>query len=84
MSEHHRPGYYEDEHGNWLKDRRKSDERRLPRSGDGAWPHHDRRLVLRRKSDFEFLERDAREQIEDALNEFASHHDSQGHPIQEK
>ncbi len=82
MSEQ-RPGYYQDEYGNWLKDRRRSAERRLERADDGAWPNHDRRLILRRKTDFEFLEQDAKEQIQDALDEFASHHDPKGHPIDE-
>ena len=79
MSE--RPGYYQDEFGNWLKDRRQTDRRLLRGSSDGAWPHHDRRLERRRKTDLEFIERDAEEQIKDALDEFASHHDEHGHPI---
>lgn len=81
MSEE-RPGYYRDVNGEWHKDRRKTD-RRLPRVGDGNWPHHDRRLQLRRKTDTEFVERDAKEQILDALDDFAAHHDSHGHPIEE-
>lgn len=80
MSEH-RPGHYQDANGTWLKDRRRSSERRIAASGDGAWPHHDRRLQLRRKTDKEFADRDAREQIQDALDDFAAHHDAQGHPI---
>ena len=76
----HRPGYYQDANGEWHKDRRQSNERRLPR-GDANWPHHDRRLQLRRKTDLEFVERDAREQIQDALDDFASHHDPHGHLI---
>ena len=79
-----RPGYYQDANGEWHKDRRKSMERRLPRGGgEGHWPHHDRRLQLRRKTDLEFVERDAREQILDALDDFAAHHDTQGHPLED-
>ena len=78
-----RPGYYRDVNGEWHKDRRKTNERRLPRVGDGNWPHHDRRLQLRRKTDSEFVERDAQEQILDALDEFAAKHDAHGHPIEE-
>ena len=80
MSEE-RPGYYQDEFGNWLKDRRKSPDRRG--GPEGGWPHHDRRLQMRRKTDLEFLERDAQEQIADALQDFASHHDDHGHPIKD-
>lgn len=77
-----RPGYYQDEAGNWLKDRRNPVDRRLTHR-DGSWPHHDRRLLLRRKTDREFEERDAQEQIRDALDEFAAHHDPHGHPLPE-
>lgn len=82
MSEH-RPGYYQDANGDWHRDRRKRGERRTPRSEDGHWPHHDRRLQLRRKTDLIISDRDAREQILDALDDFAAHHDAQGHPIEE-
>jgi hypothetical protein len=79
----HRPGFYQDANGEWHRDRRESQERRLPRVGEGNWPHHDRRLELRRKTDTEFVERDAREQIRDALDDFAAHHDAHGHRINE-
>jgi len=78
-----RAGYFQDEYGNWLKDRRKSMDRRLERRADAGWPHQDRRLLMRRKTDLEFLSRDAKEQVRDALSEFAAHHDPQGHPIDE-
>ena len=77
----HRPGFYQDANGTWLRDRRKGDSRRVVGSGDGVWPHHDRRLHLRRKTDLEFVEQDAKEQIQDALDDFATHHDSHGHRI---
>jgi len=79
----HRPGFYQDANGEWHKDRRANDERRLPRAAEGHWPHHDRRLQLRRKTDLEFIERDAREQIRDALDDFAAHHDTHGHPLED-
>jgi len=55
----------------------------LERRADAGWPHQDRRLLMRRKTDLEFLSRDAKEQVRDALSEFAAHHDPQGHPIDE-
>lgn len=66
-----RPGYYMDANGEWQKDRRVTpDRRRLFQ----VFPHHDRRLLGRRKADHEFIERDHREMIVDALEEFAAEH----------
>ncbi|GMU94290.1 MAG: hypothetical protein AMXMBFR4_33480 [Candidatus Hydrogenedentota bacterium] len=77
MSEQ-RPGFYQDEFGNWLKDRRRNVDRR---GGSQIFPHHDRRLQKRRKTDRDIIERDAKLQIEEALEEFAAHHDEHGHRI---
>lgn len=73
-SEQERPGYYRDANGVWQKDRRVTPDRRRLHH---AFPHHDRRLMGRRKADLEFVERDHREMIEDALEQFAAEHDHQ-------
>jgi hypothetical protein len=66
VSQDSRPGYYQDEFGNWLKDRRQHGDRR---GTQNTFPHHDRRLMRRRKTDHEILERETRLQIEEALEE---------------
>ena len=73
VAEEKRPGYYKDEHGNWQKDRRKTPDRR--RAPNHDFPHHDRRTHLRRKADREALERDHKEMIEDALEDFIEQHE---------
>jgi hypothetical protein len=75
VSDEHRPGYYKDRDGNWQRDRRKTTERRA--GGGSAFTHHDRRTLKRRKADLEFLERETKMQIEDALEEFVTDRDSQ-------
>ena len=67
-----RPGYYQDQNGVWQVDRRKTGDRRGLRK---ELHHRDRRQMSRRKADQEFLERDQREMIEDALNDFAAEHE---------
>ena len=76
VSDEHRPGYYKDREGNWQRDRRKSPERRA--GGGSAFTHHDRRTLKRRKADLEFLERETKMQIEDALEDFAAEHEAEG------
>ncbi len=76
MTEETRPGYYKDQNGVWQKERRKTPDRRKS-ANHGEFPHHDRRTHLRRKADREALERDHREMIEDALEEFAAEHGEQ-------
>ena len=70
-----REGYWQDKHGNWHKERRKSVDRR-----DAGPKHHghDRRLQYRRRTDHNIQEDDQRHQIADALEEFAEDHDSHG------
>ena len=72
MQEETRPGYYRDESGNWLKDRREAPDRRTYST---KFKHHDRRLAGRRKADHEYQEKDARMQIDEALEDFAAEHD---------
>lgn len=72
VSDEHRPGYYLDANGEWQRDRRVAPDRRKAHL---AFPHHDRRLAGRRKADHEFVERDHREMIEDALADFAADHE---------
>lgn len=69
MTDENRPGYYRDAEGQWQGDRRKSDRRK-----NVVMHHQDRRMGGRRKSDMEFQERDAKEQIADALSEFSDPH----------
>ena len=75
VSDEHRPGYYKDRDGNWQRDRRKTTERRL--GGGSAFTHHDRRTLKRRKADLEFLERETKMQIEDALEDFVTDRNTQ-------
>jgi hypothetical protein len=65
-----RPGYYKDHNGVWQKDRRAQVRRR----GTAAVGHHDRRTMRRRKSDLEYLERETKLQIEEAMEELAAEH----------
>ncbi|MFP6580946.1 MAG: hypothetical protein VCD00_00150 [Candidatus Hydrogenedentota bacterium] len=64
-------GYYKDSNGDLQPDRRGSSNRRQrDTSIDG-----DRRNMMRRKSDSEFLKRKHEQQIEEALGDFAEEHD---------
>ena len=72
MADEKRPGYYQDKEGNWHKERRSGRDRR---SATLEFPHRDRRTMGRRKADKEFEERDAQQQIEEALEDFAAEHD---------
>jgi hypothetical protein len=73
VEEELRPGFFRDKEGQWKPDRRASDDRR---GRPGSFPHHDRRLHYRRKTDREIMEREARTQIEEALEDFAAEHDT--------
>jgi hypothetical protein len=72
VSDEIRPGFYRDANGEWQRDRRVNPDRRKAHT---PFPHHDRRLAGRRKADREFMEREHREMIEDALEEFAHERD---------
>jgi hypothetical protein len=73
MSEVHRTGYYKDRYGRWQKDRRAGGDRR---DVGKAFPlDHERRRMYRRKADREVLEKDHREMIESALEDFAEEHE---------
>lgn len=68
-----RPGYYKDHHGVWHRDRRVSTDRR--KVGGAAAHHHDRRANFgRRKADQDITDRDHREAIREALEEFEEEH----------
>jgi hypothetical protein len=72
VSQEHRPGYYKDKHGTWQPDRRNGKERRF----GNWWEDNDaRRKLIRREADREFIERDHRAQIDEALKDFAAEHD---------
>ncbi|MCP4643205.1 MAG: hypothetical protein GY851_22345 [bacterium] len=75
MEEELRPGYYKDKDGNWQQDRRKESDRRA-RGSD--FPHHDRRNLYRRITDRTIAEREARQEIEEALAEFSAEHEHRG------
>lgn len=81
MEEEFRPGFYRDADGNWQKDRRRGGDRR---NRGGAAPPHDRRRYYRRKTDLEILAREAREEIKEALEDFAAEHDEHGHVSDEE
>ena len=74
-----RPGYYKDHNGVWQKDRR-SQNRRGARA---TYAHHDRRTMRRRKSDLEYLERETKLQIEEAMEELATEHEFPDAPADE-
>jgi hypothetical protein len=69
VEEEIRPGYYKDVNGDWQKDRRRTDRR----ATHIRFHHHDRRQYYRRKTDMHILEREAKHDIEDALENFAAH-----------
>lgn len=73
MKEEIREGYYKDKFGEWQVDRRAGKDRRY---GKKQGPlDHERRKMFRRKADRELLNRDHKEMINDALQEFAEEHD---------
>lgn len=67
-----RSGHYQDKYGRWQKDRRAIPDRRR---GEEGREGHDRRRMFRRKIDREFFEKDHREMIAEALDDFAAEHD---------
>ncbi|MBN2307671.1 MAG: hypothetical protein JXR94_01795 [Candidatus Hydrogenedentes bacterium] len=75
LEEEIRPGFYRDDQGEWKKDRRQAPDRR---SRDHVYSHDDRRQLFRRKTDREIADRDAKQQIEEALEDFAAEHEGQG------
>lgn len=72
LDEEVRPGYYKDKNGIWQKDRRGGGVDRRKRHI--AFNHHDRRQFYRRKTDEIILEREAKQEIDDALEDFAAEH----------
>ena len=66
-----RPGYYQDDAGEWQHDRRSGKDRR---KSHGDKRHDDQRSFFRRKADRDFVEREAKQAIEDALDDFAEEH----------
>ena len=73
MSDGHREGYYKDKYGRWQPDRRAGGDRRRV-AGKSLPLDHERRCMFRRKVDREVLEKDHREMISSALEEFAEEH----------
>ena len=67
-----REGHYRDKYGRWQKDRRSGKDRRAAQSA--SLFEQERRNLFRRKADREAFERDHREMIEEALDDFAEEH----------
>jgi hypothetical protein len=72
VSEEQREGYYRDETGQWRFDRRKTDRRRQRAQHPDA---RERRREFRRRADREVYERDHKQMIEEALQDFAEEHE---------
>lgn len=71
MDEEIRPGYYLDDAGEWQTERRSGKDRRKMHPDKR---HDDQRSSYRRKADREFIDREAKQAIEDALEDFAQEH----------
>jgi len=65
VEEEHRPGYYKDENGVWRKDRRMKERR----NRQLEFHHNDRRVIYRRKTDREILDRETQTAIDEAITE---------------
>jgi hypothetical protein len=74
LSEHSRSGFYRDSTGNWQPDRRSGRDRRAQQVDSAAY--REQRKFFRRKADRELYERDHKEMIREALDEFAAEHES--------
>ena len=70
-----REDYYRDEYGRWEKERRSGKDRRATQ--DASPMDRERRTMFRRKADREILEKDHREMIAEALDDFAEEHHGQ-------
>ena len=68
----HKPGYFKDSSGDWQHERRKGGDRR---KRSIPFDHEDRRRGSRRHTDEEITEREHKEMIEEALEEFAAEHE---------
>ena len=68
----HKPGFFKNASGDWREDRRKGPDRRKRTI---AFEHEDRRKGSRRHADLEIAEREHKEMIEEALEEFAAEHE---------
>ena len=73
----HNPGFFKDQSGEWQQERRKTDDRR---KRDVPFDHEDRRRGSRRQTDLEIVEREHKQMIEEALEEFAAEHDPEHRP----
>lgn len=70
--EEFREGFYKDKYGDWQPERRKQGDRRAPVKIEPQ--NHERRKMFRRKADREELYQ-ARDLINEALEDFAEKHD---------
>jgi len=70
----HQSTYLHGDTGEWRQERRKDADRR---KRDIPFDHEDRRRGSRRRADLEITEREHKEMIEEALEEFAAEHDQE-------
>jgi hypothetical protein len=66
------PGFFEDHSGEWQQERRKGGDRR---KRNIPFDHEERRRGSRRHTDEAITEREHKEMIEEALEEFAAEHE---------
>ena len=69
MAPEQRDGYYRDRTGEWQRDRRTLQDRRAAKAQDGD---QERRARGRRKADLIDVDREHKEMIDEALEDFAS------------
>ena len=73
VSDEHRPGHYRDHQGHWQHDRRlKGSDRR---HAESAPERKERRTRGRRTSDQDMVDREHREMIREALDDFTAEKD---------
>ncbi len=76
MSAEKRPGYFQDKTGEWHKDRRVVPDRRLLEGKKKDGDHH-KRNAGRRMVELGDADRDHRQMIREALDDFAAEHGQQ-------
>ena len=75
MSDEQRAGHYQDQEGEWQSDHRMGGPDRRGRAEPSA--AHEQRTQFRRRIDREVYERDHKEAIKEALEDFSEDHGGQ-------
>ncbi|MFO7973762.1 MAG: hypothetical protein R6V12_03925 [Candidatus Hydrogenedentota bacterium] len=70
----HKSTFFHPDSGEWREERRKSGDRR---KCNIPFDHEERRRGFRRQADLEITEREHKQMIEEALEEFAAEHDQE-------